>query len=103
MVTQEQKAAIDKADEMMRPALELYEQRCYLWRLTCRLPLRDIQRLNGLLKVLSDDDLRQIAAYAESLAEFDQMAQSLSGGQENRPSKRKTQEESDSGGRSDAG
>jgi hypothetical protein len=66
-----QRAAIEKAEASMRPAHELYEQRCYLWRLSCKLELRDLKRLNDLLKKLSDDDLREVARYAEGLAEFD--------------------------------
>jgi hypothetical protein len=66
-----QRAAIAKAEASMAPALELYEQRCYLWRLSCKLPLRDLKRLNDLLKKLSDDDLREVARFAEGLAEFD--------------------------------
>lgn len=49
---------------------ELCDERCRLWRMTCRLPLRDIRRLNGILERLSDDNLRQVAAFAEDLADF---------------------------------
>lgn len=65
-----QRSAIAKADASMAPALKLYEQRCYLWRLSCRLPLRDLERLNALLGKLSEEDLREVARYAEGLAEF---------------------------------
>ncbi len=76
----------------MRPALKLYEQRCYLWRLTCRLPLRDLIRLNFLLGKLSDDDLRQVAAFAEGLAEWADLAQSCSGDETDRTPSGATQE-----------
>jgi hypothetical protein len=65
-----QAAAIAKVDASMKPVHDLYEQRCYLWRLSCRLPLRDLQRLNALLAKLSDDDLRMVATFAEGLAEW---------------------------------
>lgn len=69
-MTEIQRAAIAKADASMAPALKMYEQRCSLWRLTCRLPLRDLERLNDLLGKLSDEQLREVARYAEGLAEF---------------------------------
>lgn len=65
-----QAAAIAKANASMKPALDLYEQRCHLWRLSCRLPLRDLKRLNALLAKLSDNDLRMVATFAEGLAEW---------------------------------
>lgn len=74
-----QKAATDRANEIMRPAQELYDERCRLWRLSCDLPLRDLRRLNQLLAKLSHDDLRQIARFAEGLAEWHDLEQSLSG------------------------
>lgn len=69
-------------DDMMAQAkagIALYHERVKLWTLTCRLPLRDIRRLNELLAKLSDDDLRQIAVYAEGLAEWDAIAHASSG------------------------
>lgn len=64
------KQATAKANEQMRPAQELYDERCRLWRMTCDIPLRDLRRLNGILKALSHDDLKRVAAYAEGLAEW---------------------------------
>lgn len=64
------KEATAKANAQMKPALDLYEERCWLWHLSMRLPLRDLKRLNGILKRLSDDDLKRVAAYAEGLAEW---------------------------------
>jgi hypothetical protein len=69
-VTDVQQAAIAKADASMKPALDLYRARCWLWHLSCRLPLRDLERLNGILAKLSDDDLKRVAVYAEGLAEW---------------------------------
>lgn len=77
-----QRAALEKADASMKPALDLYAARCSLWRLSCRLPLRDLVRLNQLLSKLSDDDLRQIAAYAEGLAEWNALEQTCAGAPE---------------------
>lgn len=64
------KTANAKADASMKPALDLYRERCWLWHLSCRLPLRDLERLNGILRQLSDDDLKRVAAFAEGLAEW---------------------------------
>lgn len=69
-MTEVQQAAIAKADASMKPALDLYRERCFLWRLSCRLPLRDLERLNGILRQLSDDDMKRVAAFAEGLAEW---------------------------------
>lgn len=69
-MTEIQRDAIAKADASMAPALRMYEQRSYLWRLTCRLPLRELERLNDLLGKLTDEQLREVARYAEGLAEF---------------------------------
>ena len=80
-MTEVQAAAIAKADASTLHGRELYEQRSYLWRLTCFIELRDLKRLNELLGKLSKADLKQIAAYAEALAEWDAIAQSCSGGQ----------------------
>lgn len=62
----EQKAAPTAFEETKA----LIEERFWLWRLSCRLPFRDLERLNGILRKLSDDDLKRVAAYAEGLADF---------------------------------
>lgn len=59
-----------RVDAIIKPAMDLYHERCWLWHLSCKLELRDLQRLNGILRQLSDDDLRRVAAYAEGLAEW---------------------------------
>ncbi len=69
-MTPEQLAAIARADEKMRPGLELVEERFWLWRLSCGLDLRDLKRLNATLRKLSADDMRRVATYAEGLAEW---------------------------------
>jgi hypothetical protein len=69
-LTPVQRQAIAKADAAMAPALELYAERNKLAVRIYRLPLRDLRRLNALLDRISDDDARQIAVYAESLAEW---------------------------------
>lgn len=69
-LTAEQRQAIAKADAVIGPALQLYEERTKLMRVICRLPMRDLVRLNALIARLSDDDLRHVAAYAEGMAEW---------------------------------
>jgi hypothetical protein len=69
-LTPVQKAAIARADAVIAPALQLYEERSKVARLVGRLPLRDIERLNRVLERLSDDDLRTVASYAEALADW---------------------------------
>lgn len=65
-----QAAAIAKADASMKPALDLYAERCKLWRRSCDLSLRDLARLNRIIAALSEADLKRVAAYAEGLAEW---------------------------------
>lgn len=69
-LTEVQAAAIAAADAKMERGLGLYEQRRLLWIKSCELPLHELRRLNDLLRNLSDDDLREVARYAEGLAEF---------------------------------
>lgn len=64
------KEANARTDAKMKPALDLYAGRNKLFHMVCRLPLRDLLRLNGILERLSDDDLRRVAAFAEGLAEW---------------------------------
>lgn len=64
------KEANARADAKMKPALDLYAGRNKLFHLVCRLELRDLLRLNGILARLSDADLKRVAAYAEGLAEW---------------------------------
>lgn len=59
-----------RVDASMKPTLDLYRERCWLWRLTCLLELRDLERLNGILRRLSETDLKRVAAFAEGLAEW---------------------------------
>lgn len=69
-MTPEQLAAIASADAKMKPALDMVEERFWLWRVTCGLDLRDLKRLNSIIKRLSAEDLKRVAAYAEGLAEW---------------------------------
>lgn len=69
-LTAAQQAAIAKADAQIAPAMALYAERNRIMHLACRLPLRDLQRLNRVLERLTDDDLRAVAAYAEGLADW---------------------------------
>lgn len=67
-----QRAATARADAVTKPAIDLYEARCRLMHITFdRLPRTDdLNRLHAILSRLSDSDLRQVAAYAEGLAEW---------------------------------
>lgn len=64
------KESAARAEASMKPAMDLYHERCWLWHLSCRLELRDLQRLNGVLRRLSDADLKRVATFAEGLAEW---------------------------------
>lgn len=77
-MTVEQQAALDRAQAKIDPAMELYAERNRLLVVVYRVPLRDLRRLNDLIAKLSDDDLRQVAAFAEGLADWD-TAESASG------------------------
>lgn len=63
---------MSEALERMKRGQKLCDERFWLWRLSCRLDLRDLERLNGILKRLSEDDMKRVAAYAEGLAEWSQ-------------------------------
>lgn len=64
----------------MERGKKLYEERTWLWHLSCKLPLRDLKRLNGILRKLSDEDMKRVAAFAEGLAEWAAFAQEPSNG-----------------------
>lgn len=70
-----QRKAIAAADDKMRPALELYEQRSRLFRLVCLLPPADLKRASVALSVLTPDELSCLLGYAEGLAAWRQPAQ----------------------------
>jgi hypothetical protein len=61
---------MSEALERVKYGQKLCDERFWLWRLSCRLELRDLKRLNGILRKLSDDDMKRVAAYAEGLAEW---------------------------------
>ena len=69
-MTEDQKKAIAKADAKIRPALELYHERCKLAYLYYLIPLRDLRRVNRILAALTDGDLSRVVQFAESLAAF---------------------------------
>jgi len=79
-LTPVQRAAIERADRAMAPALALHAERDKLMPLIYRLPMRDLARLNQVLARLSPDDLRRVAAYAEGLAEWGPDASQVSNG-----------------------
>jgi hypothetical protein len=65
-----QRAAVARADAKMAPAMALLEQRNKLAYVYYRLDLESITRVNEILRILTDDELRMVAAYAEGLAEW---------------------------------
>lgn len=73
-----QRAAIARADEQMKPALELYEKRSTLFRLVCTIPRQDLDRVCRALENLTPDDLVQLLDYAEGLAAWRVPAQESS-------------------------
>lgn len=68
------KEVTERHNDKMRPQQELYDERCKLWRMSCDIPLRDLKRLNDLLRRLSHDDLKRAVAFAEGLAEWSESA-----------------------------
>lgn len=79
-----QKAAIARADASMAPALELYEERSKIAYVYYRLDLESLRRVNKILRALTDQELRMVAAYAEGLAEW-RLPEPQSGDAENPP------------------
>lgn len=72
--TPEQAALIAEVDAKVaaiaRPALERLKELSWIYSMACKLSLRDLKRLNGVLRQLSDAELKQVAGYAEGLAEW---------------------------------
>jgi len=58
--------------EILKKAHELYDERCKLAKLYYRLDIDSLRRVNRLLDILTDDELRDVAAYAEGLASWRQ-------------------------------
>lgn len=69
-LTDAQRKGLAAAESKIQPALELYAERNRLAVVVYRLPLGDLKRLNDLVAKLGDDGLRQVARYAEALAEW---------------------------------
>ncbi len=74
-MTEIQKAAIASAEAKMAPAMAVLRERNRVLRAMCvrvihRLELHDLVRLADLIENLDDDDFRQVAAFAEALAEW---------------------------------
>jgi hypothetical protein len=65
-----QRTAIAAAKAAMRPAMELYENRNHIALLVGKLELRDLKRLVSIVKRLTPADWRELAAQAESLADW---------------------------------
>lgn len=65
-----QAAAIARADASTEHGRKLYELRTRLMYLICKMPMRDLERLCDLVGRMSLEDAREVAAYAEGLAEF---------------------------------
>jgi hypothetical protein len=78
-MTEVQAGAIAAANEKTRVGRELYEHRTRLAFLVGKLPHRDLLRLTGIVNALlaAEPDgslLKQVAAYAEGLAEWHGLA-----------------------------
>lgn len=78
-MTDAQTAAIAAANEKTRVGRELYEHRTRLAFLVGKLSHRDLLRLTGIVNALIDAEpdgslLKQVAAYAEGLAEWHGLA-----------------------------
>lgn len=52
------------------PALERLAELSWIYSMACKLSLRDLKRLNGVLRQLAEPELKQVAAFAEGLAEW---------------------------------
>lgn len=52
------------------PALERLAELSWIYSMAAKLSLRDLRRLNGILKRLDEVDLKRVAAFAEGLAEW---------------------------------
>lgn len=72
--TPEQAALIAEVDAKVaaiaRPALERFKELSWIYSMACKLSLRDLIRLNQILRRLDDSDLKRVAAFAEGLAEW---------------------------------
>jgi hypothetical protein len=69
-MTEAQRAAIERAEASMAPALELYAERNKLASVYYRLDLTNLKRLNLIIGILTDSELREVADFAEGLAIF---------------------------------
>lgn len=65
-----QRAAIERAEAGMKPAMDLYKHRNEVSRLVGMLDLRDLKRLCKLLNALTPDELKDVAGYAEGLVSW---------------------------------
>lgn len=60
-----------KHDDAISRGQDMYSERNKLFFLINRIPVRDLKRLNVVLRALDDHQLRMVAAYAEGLASWD--------------------------------
>lgn len=97
-LTDQQRRGLATAESRIQPALELYAERNRLAVVVYRLPLRDLRRLNDLIGNLGDEGLRQVARYAEALAEWADPAPSSGDAQKEAPGEAK-EEPADAGHR----
>lgn len=63
-----QRQAIARAEDHMRPGLELYDHRSKLFHLACTLALPELKRVCRVLEALTPDEVSELLAYAEGLA-----------------------------------
>lgn len=67
-ITPEQKAALEKAEHDIRPAMELYELRNYIAHRVYALDLDRLKRLSSSIRYIDDAALSELVDFAEGLA-----------------------------------
>lgn len=70
-LTPVQRESIARADAKIAVGEELYRLRNRLFFFVGQLPTEELRQLVGLVNTLSASQLRQVAAFAETLAEWD--------------------------------
>lgn len=61
---------MSEATDRMKRGQQLYDARTKLWRRSCEIPLRDLERLNAVLEYMSPEDFKAAASFIEGLAQW---------------------------------